>query len=99
MADGFSNMVHSVTASLKKEECKTLQYLCTDLFNNICVDEDLRAALLAFAKQTQTQTGDALLMELVFRIKRFDILKKVFATNRQQVEGILKMRSLVSDYR
>ncbi|RXN26540.1 CASP8 and FADD-like apoptosis regulator [Labeo rohita] len=97
MADGFSNMVHSVIASLKKEEYKTLQYLCTDLFNNICVDEDLRAALLAL--QTQTQTGDALLMELVFRIKRFDILKKVFATNRQQVEGILKMRSVVSDYR
>ncbi|XP_073681563.1 CASP8 and FADD-like apoptosis regulator a [Garra rufa] len=96
MADGFPNMVHNVTASLKKEECKILEYLCTDLF---CVDEDLRAALLAFAKQTQSQAGHALLMELMFRIKRFDILKKVFATNRQQVEGILKMRSAVSDYR
>ncbi|KAK2874134.1 hypothetical protein QQF64_003927 [Cirrhinus molitorella] len=101
MADGFSNMVHNVTASLKKEECKTLQYLCADLF---CVNEDLRAALLAFAQQTQIQagqpqTGNALLMELMFRIKRFDILKKVFATNRQQVEGILKIRSVISDYR
>ncbi|KAL0180986.1 hypothetical protein M9458_023392, partial [Cirrhinus mrigala] len=90
MADGFSNMVHSVTASLKNEERKTLRYLCTDLFRNICVDEDLRAALLAFAKQTQT--GDTLLMELLFRIKRFDILKNVFAINRQQAEGKLKMR-------
>lgn len=98
MADGFSNMVNSVTASLKKEECKTLRYLCTDLFNNICM-EDLRGALLAFAKQTQAQAGQALLMELMFRMKRFDILKKVFGTNRQQVEGILKKGAVLSDYR
>ncbi|XP_016404160.1 CASP8 and FADD-like apoptosis regulator [Sinocyclocheilus rhinocerous] len=103
MADGFSNMVNNVTASLKKEECKTLRYLCTDLFNNICV-EDLRGALLAFAKQTQTQAGqsqagDALLMELMFRMKRFDILKKFFGTNRQQVEGIVKKGGVLSDYR
>uniref|UniRef100_A0A672MDI6 CASP8 and FADD-like apoptosis regulator n=1 Tax=Sinocyclocheilus grahami TaxID=75366 RepID=A0A672MDI6_SINGR len=103
MADGFSNMVNNVTASLKKEECKTLRYLCTDLFNNICV-EDLRGALLAFAKQTQTQSGqsqagDALLMELMFRMKRFDILNKFFGTNRQQVEGIVKKGGVLSDYR
>lgn len=103
MADGFSNMVNNVTASLEKEECKTLLYLCTDLFNNICV-EDLRGALLAFARQAQAQAGqaqagDALLMELMFRMKRFDILKKVFGTNRQQVEGILKKRAVLSDYR
>ncbi|KTF71035.1 hypothetical protein cypCar_00041784, partial [Cyprinus carpio] len=103
MADGFSNMVNSVTASLKKEECKTLRYLCTDLFNNISV-EDLRGALLAFAKQTQTQAGqsqagDALLMELMFRMKRFDILKKVFGISSQQVEGIVKKGGVISDYR
>ncbi|XP_016345310.1 CASP8 and FADD-like apoptosis regulator a [Sinocyclocheilus anshuiensis] len=103
MADGFSNMVNNVTASLEKEECKTLLYLCTDLFNNICV-EDLRGALLAFAKQAQAQAGqaqagDALLIELMFRMKRFDILKKVFGTNRQQVEGILKKGAVLSDYR
>ncbi|XP_059393675.1 CASP8 and FADD-like apoptosis regulator isoform X2 [Carassius carassius] len=103
MADGFSNMVNYVTASLEKEECKTLLYLCTDLFNNICM-EDLRGALLAFAKQAQAQAGqaqagDALLMELMFRMKRYDILKKVFGTNRQQVEGILKKGAVLSDYR
>lgn len=98
MADGFSNMVNNVTASLEKEECKTLLYLCTDLFNNICV-EDLRGALLAFAKQAQAQAGDALLMELMFRMKRFDILKKVFGTNRQQIEGIMKKGAVLSDYR
>uniref|UniRef100_A0A8C1JHP6 CASP8 and FADD-like apoptosis regulator a n=1 Tax=Cyprinus carpio TaxID=7962 RepID=A0A8C1JHP6_CYPCA len=68
------------------------------LFNNICM-EDLRGALLAFAKQTQAQAGQALLMELMFRMKRFDILKKVFGTNRQQVEGILKKGAVLSDYR
>uniref|UniRef100_A0A8C1Y1S1 CASP8 and FADD-like apoptosis regulator a n=1 Tax=Cyprinus carpio TaxID=7962 RepID=A0A8C1Y1S1_CYPCA len=98
MAAGFSNIVNCVTASLEKEECKTLLYLCTDLFNNICM-EDLRGALLAFAKQTQAQAGQALLMELMFRMKRFDILKKVFGTNRQQVEGILKKGAVLSDYR
>ncbi|XP_043108759.1 CASP8 and FADD-like apoptosis regulator a isoform X2 [Puntigrus tetrazona] len=103
MADGFSNMVNNVTASLEKEECKTLLYLCTDLFNNVCV-KDLRGALLAFAKQAQAQAGqaragDALLMELMFRMKRFDILKKVFDTNKQQVESILKKGAVLSDYR
>ncbi len=96
-------MVNNVTASLEKEECKTLLYLCTDLFNNIGV-EDLRGALLAFAKQAQAQSdhaqaGDALLMELMFRMKRFDILKKVFGTNRQQIEGIIKKGTVLSDYR
>lgn len=101
MADGFSVMVNSVTALLSQEECRTLQYLCTDLFNNSCV-EDLRGALLDFAKRNQTcqpQAGDALLMELMFRLKRFDILKKVLGTNRQQVEVILQKGSVLSDYR
>lgn len=101
MADGFSIMVNNVTASLSQEECRTLQYLCTDLFSNSCV-EDLRGALLDFAKQNQTcrpQAGDALLIELMFRLKRFDILKKVLGTNRQQVEGILQKGGVLSDYR
>lgn len=98
MAAGFSNIVNCVTASLEKEECKTLLYLCTDLFNNICM-EDLRGALLAFAKQTQAQAGQALLMELMFRMKRFDILKKVFGISSQQVEGIVKKGGVISDYR
>lgn len=103
MADGFSIMVNSVTASLNNEECRILQYLCTDLFTNSCV-EDLRGALLAFAKQKQNQACqspavDALLMELMFRMKRYDILKKVFGTNRQQVEGILQRGGVLSDYR
>ncbi|KAK7119281.1 hypothetical protein R3I94_021204 [Phoxinus phoxinus] len=103
MADGFSIMVNNVTANLNKEECRILLYLCTDLFTNSCV-EDLRGALLAFAKQRpnqagQSRAGDALLMELMFRMKRFDVLKKVFGTNKQQVETILKEGRALSDYR
>lgn len=103
MADGFSIMVNNVTADLNKEECRILLYLCTDLFTNSCV-EDLRGALLAFANQRQnqagqSQAGDALLMELMFRMKRFDVLKKVFGTNRQQVESILQEGRALSDYR
>ncbi|XP_067287699.1 CASP8 and FADD-like apoptosis regulator a [Pseudorasbora parva] len=103
MADGFSIMVNKVTASLNNEECRILLYLCTDLFANSCV-EDLRGALLAFAKQRQdqagqSQAGDALLMELMFRMKRFDILKKHFGTNKQQVERTLQEGRALSDYR
>ncbi|KAG1949815.1 CASP8 and FADD-like apoptosis regulator a [Pimephales promelas] len=103
MADGFTIIVNNVTADLNNEECRILRYLCTDLFTNSCV-EDLRGALLAFAKQRQNQTGqsqagDALLMELMFRMKRFDVLKKVFGTNRQQVERILQEGRALSDYR
>lgn len=103
MADGFSIMVNKVTASLNNEECRILLYLCTDLFTNSCV-EDLRGALLAFAKQRQnqagqSQAGDALLMELMFRMKRFDILKKHFGTNKQQVERTLQEGRALSDYR
>lgn len=99
MADGFSIMVNNVTASLSQDERRTLEYLCTDLFTNSCV-EDLRGALLDFAKQTgQSQDGSSLLMELMFRLKRYDILKKVLGTNRQQVEGILRKGGVLSDYR
>ncbi|TRY62279.1 hypothetical protein DNTS_025834 [Danionella cerebrum] len=102
MADGYLMMVNKVTASLNNEECRTLLYLCTDLFSNRYV-EDLRGALLNFPSQTlnqggQSHSGKALLLELMFRMKRFDLLK-AFSINKQQVEGILQKESAVSEYR
>lgn len=103
MADGFSTLVNKVTSSLSSDESKILLYLCTDLFNNSCVEE-LRGDLLAFAQQNpnqagQTHSGNALLMELMFQMKRYDLLRKVFGTNKQQVEGILRKERVISDYR
>lgn len=103
MADGFSTLVNKVTASLSSDESRILLYLCTDLFNNSCVEE-LRGALLAFAQQNPNQagqphSGNTLLMELMFQMKRYDLLSKVLGTNKQQVEGILRKKRVISEYR
>ncbi|XP_030627940.1 CASP8 and FADD-like apoptosis regulator a [Chanos chanos] len=103
MEDSTSLTVNKVLDSLCKEESSTLLYLCADMLSQDHV-KDLRGALVSFIRQRQTQMGraqasDGILKELMFRMKRFDILKKLLGTNRHEVEDMLKNGGVLSEYR
>ncbi|XP_066511140.1 CASP8 and FADD-like apoptosis regulator [Hoplias malabaricus] len=109
MAEVSFLQVNSIMDSLSKEECKTLLYLCSDLISADCV-EDCRGALLTLITQAHTQVqtrthhkappGDVFLKEVLFRLRRFDILKQILGSSRKEVEEMLKKRGhVLSDYR
>ncbi|XP_026866297.1 CASP8 and FADD-like apoptosis regulator a [Electrophorus electricus] len=101
MADRFSILVNNVADALSKEECRTLLYLCSDLLSGECV-EDFPLALLTLATNThtgQSQPDANILMELLFQLKRFDILKRVLGTSKQEVEQRLRDGGFLSKYR
>lgn len=97
-------LVNRVVDCLNTEECKKLRYLCSDRLSAECV-EDCRGALITLITQTHRQPGqpppcDTLLKEILFRLNRFDILKRIMGTSRQEVEEILRVNGRVlSDYR
>ncbi|KAI4884173.1 hypothetical protein NFI96_030575 [Prochilodus magdalenae] len=97
MADGLCLLVNRVVEALSKEECRTLLYLCSDLLSTDCV-EDCRGALITLTNQSPP--GDAFLKEVLFRLRRFDLLKRLLRTTRKDVEEMLKANGrVVSDYR
>uniref|UniRef100_A0A8B9JKC9 CASP8 and FADD-like apoptosis regulator a n=1 Tax=Astyanax mexicanus TaxID=7994 RepID=A0A8B9JKC9_ASTMX len=97
-------LVNRVVECLNTEECKKLRYLCSDRLTAEYV-EDCRGALITLITQPdghlgQTPPGDTLLKEILFRLNRFDILKKILGTSRQDVEQMLrKSGRVLSDYR
>lgn len=101
MEDGLAVTVNHMADSLSGEEMRTLHFLCSDLIPEKCmVGDDLRGALLSLAQDSgNSQSTRMILMELMFHLKRFDILKKVLGTSRQEVESMLKTRQVLSGYR
>ncbi|XP_028847416.1 CASP8 and FADD-like apoptosis regulator [Denticeps clupeoides] len=85
----MAQRVHDVAERLSSREARTLLYLCG------APDPSLGAAGLGDAVR-----GDgALLRELVFSVKRFDLLRKVLRTDRLEVEETLRRGRLVPEYR
>ncbi|KAG7464167.1 hypothetical protein MATL_G00184280 [Megalops atlanticus] len=97
MADGqLSQTINDIAEDLSSEDCKRLVYLCSDLHGDRCV-EDVRGMLRGLVR-----SGDldhVILLELMLRIKRYDILKRVLRTDKRQAEGILQNGCVVSEYR
>ncbi|XP_076865026.1 CASP8 and FADD-like apoptosis regulator a [Brachyhypopomus gauderio] len=103
MADRFSILVNNVVDALSKEEQKTLLYLCSDLTSGERMD-DLQGALLLLGSHAHTHTGqphpgDSILKELLFQVKRFDILRRILGTSKQEVERRLGQGRILSKYR
>ncbi|KAL6462115.1 hypothetical protein MHYP_G00302600 [Metynnis hypsauchen] len=100
MADGMCLLVTSVVEALSQEECRTVRYLCSDLLSADCA-EDCRGALITLTTQTaHSRPGYAVLKEVLFRLNRFDLLRRLLGTTRKDVEEMLKTRGCVlSDYR
>ena len=99
MEDGLASSVNRMADALSMHELRTLHFLCSDLLPNTCV-EDLRGALISLAQAAgNSHSTRMILTELMFHLKRFDILKKVLGTSRQEVESMLESRQVLSRYR
>ncbi|KAM9493746.1 CASP8 and FADD-like apoptosis regulator a isoform 2-T7 [Clarias gariepinus] len=91
----MNRMIDVLTA----DECKTLMYLTSNLRSGTQM-EDARSALMDTATcGGQSQPADVIIMEMLFHLKRFDILKQIFGKNRQQVEEELGRGGVISPYR
>ncbi len=95
----MSNLYHTIsqiTDELSTDECKRISYLCgaldMDKFST-----DPRGVLLSVL--CQMRMDYVFLMELILKIKRYDLLREVLSTNKSTVEGLLKNGHSVSEYR
>ncbi|XP_066543410.1 CASP8 and FADD-like apoptosis regulator isoform X2 [Amia ocellicauda] len=95
MADlQLSLTINHIAEELNSDECKMLLYLCSDMESSI---EDVKDMLKSLMKRGEVD--QIFLLELMYRIKRFDLLKKVFRSTKKEVEGILGHKCVVSEYR
>uniref|UniRef100_A0A3B1KI18 CASP8 and FADD-like apoptosis regulator b n=1 Tax=Astyanax mexicanus TaxID=7994 RepID=A0A3B1KI18_ASTMX len=80
---------------LSEEERKRLVYLCGALDSERCADH-VREMLLTLMEQEQVNRQ--LLMELMVRMQRYDLLKCVLNTTRTEAERLLKNSNNLSEY-
>ena len=88
--------VNEMAGALDSGECRTMLYLCGRLdldSNEEGLGEFLRSGVI------QGQMNDLFLVELLFEVKRFDILWKLFSTKAHDVESALGNRHVLSRYR
>ncbi|XP_016119492.1 CASP8 and FADD-like apoptosis regulator [Sinocyclocheilus grahami] len=93
---GLYHTISQITDELSTDECKRISYLCgaldMDKFST-----DPRGMLQSVL--CQTRMDYVFLMELILKIKRYDLLRQVLSTNKSTVEGLLKNGHSVSEYR
>ncbi|XP_062972257.1 CASP8 and FADD-like apoptosis regulator isoform X2 [Elgaria multicarinata webbii] len=89
--------LHQIEQELDSDEKETMLFLCQDLVPDLPVP-DVRKLLLALnAREMLTPVS---LSELLYRMKRFDLLKKVLGIGRAAVEANLATcPQMVSKYR
>ena len=88
--------VDQMAGALDSGECRTMLYLCGSLDpdgNEEGLGELLRSGV------TRGQMNDLFLVELLFEVKRFDILWKLFGTKAHDIESALGNRHVLSRYR
>ncbi|KAG9349262.1 hypothetical protein JZ751_027705 [Albula glossodonta] len=96
MADGkLTQTIGQIAEQLSTNESRTLLYLCGDLGPHSCVD-DVRGMLTS--KVDSGEVDRIFLLELMLRMRRFDILKKVLRTNKEEAERMMGMGCAVSEY-
>lgn len=90
------HMINEIAGSLSSSESRRLFYLCGSLDADgsvTGVKEMLKCHLM------KGQVDDLFLEELMFCLKRFDILRKVLGTSKDVVERTLRQRHVLSRYR
>ncbi|XP_059199561.1 CASP8 and FADD-like apoptosis regulator [Centropristis striata] len=88
--------INQTAESLSSCERRRLFYLCEmlDTDNSVsCMKEMLKSKVMC------GESGYWFLAELMLRLRRFDILKKVYKTSRQEVEEALKHGQVLSRFR
>ncbi|NWY33777.1 CFLAR regulator, partial [Pheucticus melanocephalus] len=90
-------LIHQIQEELDKEEEEMMVFLCRDLAPDLA-NADLKDVLLALNEREKlTPVG---LSELLYRVKRFDLLRRILNTEKATVEAHLARNfRLIPDYR
>ncbi|XP_066178694.1 CASP8 and FADD-like apoptosis regulator isoform X2 [Sylvia atricapilla] len=90
-------LIHQIQEELDKEEEEMMVFLCRDLAPDLAT-ADLKEILVALNEREKlTPVG---LSELLYRVKRFDLLRRIMNTEKETVEAHLaRSLRLVPDYR
>ncbi|NXU39653.1 CFLAR regulator, partial [Drymodes brunneopygia] len=90
-------LIHQIQEELDKEEEETMIFLCRDLAPDLAT-ADLKEILVALNEREKlTPVG---LSELLYRVKRFDLLRRILNTEKATVEAHLaRSLRLIPDYR
>ncbi|XP_031223446.1 CASP8 and FADD-like apoptosis regulator isoform X1 [Mastomys coucha] len=99
MAQGpvSAELIHQVEECLDEDEKEMMLFLCRDVTENL-TPPNVRDLLDSLSERGQL-SFDAL-AELLYRVRRFDLLKRILKTDKAAVEDYLRRNPhLVSDYR
>ncbi|NWZ61387.1 CFLAR regulator, partial [Acrocephalus arundinaceus] len=90
-------LIHQIQEELDKEEEEMMVFLCRDLAPDLAT-ADLKEILVALNEREKlTPLG---LSELLYRVKRFDLLRRILNTEKETVEAHLtRSLRLIPDYR
>ncbi|NWU21858.1 CFLAR regulator, partial [Dyaphorophyia castanea] len=90
-------LIHQIQEELDKEEEEIMVFLCRDLAPDLA-NADLKEILVALNEREKlTPVG---LSELLYRVKRFDLLRRILNTEKATVEAHLaRSLKLIPDYR
>ncbi|XP_030642544.1 CASP8 and FADD-like apoptosis regulator [Chanos chanos] len=96
MSRHLSQTIHLIAEELSKDEWKRLSFLC-GVTDTECPSFDVRRMLMSLMHQKGLD--ETFLMELMFKMRRYDILRSVLNTNRTEVERMLGNNHVLSEYR
>ncbi|NXS11728.1 CFLAR regulator, partial [Neodrepanis coruscans] len=90
-------LIHQIQEELDKEEEEVMVFLCRDLVPDLAT-ANLREILLALNEREKLSIIG--LAELLYRVRRFDLLKRVLKVEKRTVEAYLaRSLRLIPDYR
>ncbi|XP_072731044.1 CASP8 and FADD-like apoptosis regulator isoform X4 [Ciconia boyciana] len=90
-------LIHQIEQELDKEEEEMMIFLCRDLAPDLAT-ADLRELLVALNEREKLSFLG--LSELLYRVKRFDLLRRILKTEKATVEANLaRSLRIVPDYR
>lgn len=92
-----AEVIHQVEESLDEDEKEMMLFLCRDVTENLA-PPNVRDLLDSLSERGQLSF--AALAELLYRVRRFDLLKRILKIDKAAVEDHLcRSPHLVSDYR
>ncbi|KAM9709976.1 CASP8 and FADD-like apoptosis regulator isoform 2-T2 [Menidia menidia] len=88
--------IRLIAESLGSSDCKKLFYLCERFETDSSV-----TSVMELLKSKVEEHGNypSYLLELMWHLERFDIIKRVFKVSRNEVEQTLKYRQVLSKFR
>lgn len=92
----MQHVINQIVEELSPEECKRLSYLCREFHSERCttnIKEMLQSCI------DQEQKPQPFLIELMLRMRRYDLLYNVLGIRRKDAELCLENGRTLSEYR